>query len=75
MTVSEPKPMSRTKVIAYAIGLPLALASWWALVPAAWASAVLIVRTSWEDTLLQAELDSYAEYASRVRYRLVPGFW
>jgi hypothetical protein len=25
MTVSEPKPMSRTKVVAYAIGLPLAL--------------------------------------------------
>jgi protein-S-isoprenylcysteine O-methyltransferase Ste14 len=56
-------------------GLALSLASWWALVPAAWASAVLIVRTSWEDTLLQAELDGYAEYASRVRFRLASGFW
>jgi protein-S-isoprenylcysteine O-methyltransferase Ste14 len=56
-------------------GLALALASWWALVPAAWVSAVLIVRTSWEDTLLQAELDGYADYASHVRFRLVPGFW
>ena len=56
-------------------GLALALASWWALVPAAWASAVLIMRTSWEDTFLQAELDGYADYASHVRFRLVPGFW
>jgi protein-S-isoprenylcysteine O-methyltransferase Ste14 len=57
------------------VGIPLALASWWALVPAVWASAVLILRTSWEDTLLQAELDGYAEYARRTRFRLVPGIW
>lgn len=56
-------------------GLALALASWWALVPAAWASAVLILRTSWEDALLRAELDGYADYARRVRFRLVPGLW
>lgn len=56
-------------------GLALALASWWALVPAAWASATLIVRTDWEDSLLQAELDGYAGYARRVRFRLVPGLW
>lgn len=56
-------------------GLALALASWWALVPAAWASAVLIVRTSREDALLRAELDGYAGYARRVRFRLMPGIW
>jgi protein-S-isoprenylcysteine O-methyltransferase Ste14 len=56
-------------------GIALALASWWALVPAAWAGAVLILRTSWEDALLQAELDGYADYAQRVRFRLVPGIW
>ncbi len=56
-------------------GIALALASWWALVPAAWAGAVLILRTSWEDALLQAELDGYADYARRVRFRLVPGIW
>lgn len=56
-------------------GIALALASWWALIPAAWAGAILILRTSWEDALLQAELDGYADYARRVRFRLVPGIW
>lgn len=56
-------------------GLPLALASWWGLIPAVWASAVLIVRTSWEDALLRAELEGYADYARRVPFRLMPGIW
>lgn len=30
---------------------------------------------SWEDALLQAELDGYADYARRIRFRLVPGVW
>jgi protein-S-isoprenylcysteine O-methyltransferase Ste14 len=56
-------------------GIPLALGSWWALIPAAWASAILILRTRWEDALLQSELDGYADYARRTRFRLVPGLW
>jgi len=56
-------------------GLALALASWWALIPAAWASGLLVLRTSWEDALLRAELDGYADYAGRVRFRLMPGLW
>ncbi len=56
-------------------GLALALASWWALISAAWASGLLVLRTSWEDALLRAELDGYADYARRVRFRLVPGLW
>lgn len=56
-------------------GLALALASWWALVPAAWASVLMILRTNWEDALLRAELDGYADYAGRVRFRLLPGLW
>jgi protein-S-isoprenylcysteine O-methyltransferase Ste14 len=57
------------------IAMPLALASWWALLPAALASALLIVRTRLEDGLLRAELSGYADYASRTRYRLMPGLW
>lgn len=56
-------------------GLALALASWWALIPAAWATVLLILRTIWEDALLHAELEGYADYARRVRFRLVPGLW
>jgi protein-S-isoprenylcysteine O-methyltransferase Ste14 len=57
------------------VGIALALASWWALVPAAMAIALLVVRTGWEDRLLQAELPGYADYARQTRYRLLPGFW
>jgi protein-S-isoprenylcysteine O-methyltransferase Ste14 len=61
--------------IAMFVGIPLALASWWALLPAALAITLLVVRTSWKDRLLQAELSGYADYARRTRYRLLPGFW
>jgi protein-S-isoprenylcysteine O-methyltransferase Ste14 len=57
------------------VGLAFSLASWWALIPAAFASAILILRTSWEDALLRAELDGYADYARNTRFRLVPGIW
>jgi protein-S-isoprenylcysteine O-methyltransferase Ste14 len=56
-------------------GMALALGSFWALAPAALASALLVLRTAWEDRLLRAELAGYADYARRVRSRLVPGVW
>jgi len=61
--------------IALSIGIPLALASWWALLPAALAIALLVVRTGLEDRLLRAELPGYGAYAGRTRYRLLPGVW
>ncbi|MNZ97793.1 Isoprenylcysteine carboxyl methyltransferase (ICMT) family protein [compost metagenome] len=56
-------------------GMALALGSFWALVPAALAAALLVLRTAWEDRLLRAELPGYADYARRVRWRLLPGVW
>jgi len=56
-------------------GIALALGSWWALVPAAIAGALLVLRTSWEDALLLARLDGYGDYARRGRFRLVLGLW
>src|SRR5262249_30447566 len=64
-----------TGAIALFIAIPLALASWCGLLPAAFAIALLVVRTSWEDRLLKAELSGYADYARRTHYRLLPGFW
>jgi protein-S-isoprenylcysteine O-methyltransferase Ste14 len=61
--------------IALFISMPLALASWWALLPAALASILLIVRARWEDDLLRAELSGYEAFTHRTRYRLVPGLW
>jgi protein-S-isoprenylcysteine O-methyltransferase Ste14 len=71
-----------TAAIAMFITIPLALASWWALLPAALAMALLVVRTAWRIACsccrrflrpLQAELSCYADYARRTRYRLLPG--
>ena len=57
------------------ITTPLMLGSCWALVPGTLAAILLVVRTVLEDRTLREELDGYAEYAQRVRHRLVPGIW
>ncbi len=57
------------------IGMPLALGSLWALIPAILLCPLLVLRTIWEDQTLREELTGYAEYAQRVRYRLIPGLW
>lgn len=54
---------------------PLILESWWGIVPGALAALMMILRTRLEDRMLRAELPGYAEYARRVRYRLLPGVW
>lgn len=56
-------------------GMALALGSILALLPAALASALLALRTSWEDQLLRSELPGYEDFAHRVRWRLIPGIW
>lgn len=61
--------------IALFAGIPLALASWWALIPAGLASALLILRTGLEDRLLRGQLPGYQAYADRTRWRLAPGLW
>ena len=57
------------------VGMPLALGSYWALIPAAVTGIALVVRTALEDRVLHNELPGYKEYAGRVRYRLLPGVW
>lgn len=54
---------------------PLMLESWWGLIPGGLAAVKMILRTAFEDRMLQEELPGYAEYAQKVRYRLVPGVW
>jgi protein-S-isoprenylcysteine O-methyltransferase Ste14 len=56
-------------------GLAVSLGSCWALIPAGFASLVLVLRTVLEDRTLHAELPGYAAYAQRVRFRLIPGVW
>ena len=60
------------------IGAPataIALGSWWALVPALAIALLFVVRAAHEDRFLRENLDGYAGYAARVRWRLAPGLW
>jgi len=59
----------------WGLSTPLFLGSWWAFVPALLSILAMVVRTALEDKTLHAELPGYREYASRVRYRLIPGVW
>jgi protein-S-isoprenylcysteine O-methyltransferase Ste14 len=59
----------------FIIGMPLLLGSWWGLFAGAILIALLGVRAVLEESTLKAELDGYADYAARVRYRLVPHVW
>jgi protein-S-isoprenylcysteine O-methyltransferase Ste14 len=58
-----------------AIASPLALGSWLSAFIAPVALAGLVWRILAEEKLLLRELPGYADYARRVRWRLVPGVW
>ena len=57
---------------AFTLATPLILNSRWAFAPAA---AITVLRTALEDRTLHKELDGYADYARRVRHRLLPAVW
>jgi protein-S-isoprenylcysteine O-methyltransferase Ste14 len=59
----------------FTLAIPPALGSLWALVPAAAAAALTVLRTSLEDRTLVRKLPGYAEYAAKTRRRLLPGVW
>ncbi|MGD2253526.1 MAG: isoprenylcysteine carboxylmethyltransferase family protein [Anaerolineales bacterium] len=58
-----------------ALAMPFMLNTLWALIPAVAMSVPLIIRTKLEDQALMQELDGYAAYASKTRFRLFPGIW
>ncbi|MCP4564211.1 MAG: isoprenylcysteine carboxylmethyltransferase family protein [Bosea sp.] len=62
-------------VLVMVLGTPLALGSWWGLLPAACTLPILMLRIRDEETMLRGELEGYEAYARKVRYRLVPGIW
>ena len=61
--------------LGWILSTPLLLPSASAFVPALLAVILLVIRTALEDRTLRAELPGYAEYATRVRFRLIPGVW
>lgn len=57
------------------LSMPLALGSWWALIPAVIECILVGVRAVDEEKFLRANLRGYPEYCEKVRYRLIPGMW
>jgi protein-S-isoprenylcysteine O-methyltransferase Ste14 len=53
----------------------LAVGSWLAALPMLAFSLLMLRRTVIEDRFLQENLEGYADYARRVRHRLLPGVW
>ena len=59
----------------YLVGTPLALGSFWGMVPLAAMLPFLIWRLFDEERLLSESLPGYVEYQRKVRHRLLPGIW
>jgi protein-S-isoprenylcysteine O-methyltransferase Ste14 len=57
------------------IGTPLALGSWWGLFAVLLILPVLIWRLLDEERFLRQNLSGYAEYQTKVKYRLLPFIW
>ena len=57
------------------LATPIALGSWWGLIPAALLMAGIVVRLLDEERFLAVNLPGYAEYMRATRFRLVPGIW
>jgi len=59
----------------YLVGMPLLLGSWYGLLIVPLMIAGMAPRAVFEERLLKRELPGYADYMTRVRYRLIPGVW
>jgi protein-S-isoprenylcysteine O-methyltransferase Ste14 len=67
-------PMYSATVL-FLVGIPLLLGSWWGIAMSPIFAVLFGIRTRIEEDTLMTGLPGYADYATRVRYRLVPGLW
>ncbi|WP_338075251.1 isoprenylcysteine carboxylmethyltransferase family protein [Bradyrhizobium erythrophlei] len=62
--------------VLFFVGAPLLLlGSWWGIALSPLFAVLFALRIAIEERALRAGLPGYADYAARVRYRLVPGLW
>jgi protein-S-isoprenylcysteine O-methyltransferase Ste14 len=57
------------------LATPLALGSFWAVIPAVALCAAIVIRLLDEERFLIVHLAGYDAYRRRVRFRLIPGVW
>lgn len=55
--------------------MPMALGSFWAIIPFVPVCAIIILRVLNEEEVLRRDLPGYNAYCEKVRYRLVPFVW
>lgn len=55
--------------------IPLILGSLWGLIPFAMYPIIIAARILNEEKVLSEQLDGYAEYLKKVKYRLIPFVW
>jgi protein-S-isoprenylcysteine O-methyltransferase Ste14 len=66
-------PMYAASIVLY-VATPVALGSWWAVLPVLAVVPLYVLRIRNEEEVLVRDL-GYERYRQRVRYRLVPGVW
>jgi protein-S-isoprenylcysteine O-methyltransferase Ste14 len=54
---------------------PLALGSYWGLIPMAAIPIALVIRIINEESVLKRELQGYDEYCQKTKFRLIPYIW
>jgi protein-S-isoprenylcysteine O-methyltransferase Ste14 len=62
-------------VLLMILSSPVALGSWWALIPAVAVIGIMVTRIRNEEAVLARDLPGYREYRAMTRYRLLPGIW
>lgn len=67
-------PMYLGALLMY-LASPLALGSYWALLPALAIIPILVARIVNEEKVLERDLDGYRQYQQSTRHRLLPGVW
>lgn len=62
-------------VMWFVLATPVALGSYWAVIPAVGIVPALMARILAEERVLHRDLPGYAAYTERIRHRLLPGIW
>lgn len=67
-------PMYTSTLLMF-LAMPVVLGSWWAAIPFVFYVPIIVVRILDEEHLLREELRGYADYCTRIRWRLIPFVW
>ncbi|MEE4176081.1 MAG: isoprenylcysteine carboxylmethyltransferase family protein [Bacteroides sp.] len=67
-------PMYVGVLIMY-VPTPIALGSWWGVIPMMMIPLALVLRIRNEEALLKRQFPEYAEYCRNTKYRLIPYLW